>query len=221
MADPTGSGPSIFLEAVVLLGAATVAAPLFKKIGLGTVLGYLSVGLLLGPILQLVNRGEGEEVLHFAELGIVLLLFIVGLELKPARLWDMKGEIFGLGGLQVLLSAIIIAAIAWWLRFEWATALVVGFGLALSSTAFALQMLEDRGESQTVYGKRAFSILLFQDIAIAPLLVAVPLLAAGSMEITEGGMVQLGIAVACVVALLVAGRYLLNPFFTVIADRSK
>ncbi len=208
----------VFVEAVVLLGGATIAAPLFKKIGLGTVLGYLFLGLLLGPIMQFVGRGEGEDVLHVAELGVVLLLFIVGLELKPARLWEMRTEIFGLGGSQVLLSGLLIGALAWWLRFEWAAALAVGFGLALSSTAFALQLMEERGESGTTYGKRAFSILLFQDLAIAPLLIAVPLLAAGSMEITGAGMVQVGIAVACVVALILIGRYALNPLFNIIAD---
>ncbi len=208
----------VFVEAVVLLGGATIAAPLFKKIGLGTVLGYLFLGLLLGPILQFVGRGEGEDVLHVAELGVVLLLFIVGLELKPARLWEMKGEIFGLGGSQVLLSGLLIGGLAWWLRFEWAAALAVGFGLALSSTAFALQLMEERGESGTTYGKRAFSILLFQDLAIAPLLVAVPLLAAGSMEITGAGMGQVAIAVACVAALILVGRYALNPLFNIIAD---
>ena len=217
MADP--SGPSmVFVEAVVLLGGATIAAPLFKKIGLGTVLGYLFLGLLLGPILQFVGRGEGEDVLHVAELGVVLLLFLVGLELKPARLWDMRTEIFGLGGSQVLLSGILLAGLAWWLRFEWTAALAVGFGLALSSTAFALQLMEERGEINKPFGKRAFSILLFQDLAIAPLLVAVPLLAAGSMEITGAGLGQVAIAVACVVMLIAAGRYALNPLFNIIAD---
>jgi CPA2 family monovalent cation:H+ antiporter-2 len=215
MADPTGSGGAIFLEAVLLLGGATIAAPLFKKIGLGTVLGYLAVGLLLGPVLRIVS--DGEDVLHVAELGVVLLLFIVGLELKPARLWDMRREIFGLGGSQVLLSGLVLAGFAWLLRFEFSAALVVGFGLALSSTAFAIQFMEDRREFGTVYGKRSFSILLFQDIAIAPLLVAVPILAAGAMEVTSAGLTQAGLAIGSVIGLILIGRYLLNPFFGIIA----
>ena len=172
-------GPNIFLDAVVLLGGATIAAPLFKKIGLGTVLGYLSVGILLGPIFNYVT--DGEQVLHVAELGVVLLLFIVGLELKPSRLWAMRREIFGMGAAQVVLSSIALTLIAWWLYFSLPAAIVVGTGLALSSTAFALQLLEDANEERLPHGKKAFSILLFQDLAIAPLLVAVPLLAAGSM----------------------------------------
>ena len=209
-------GPNLILEAVVLLGGAAIAAPLFKKIGLGTVLGYLGVGLLLGPILNYIT--DGEEVLHVAELGVVLLLFIVGLELKPSRLWDMRREIFGLGALQVVISGILLSLIAWALYFNPPAAIIVGFGLALSSTAFALQLLEDMNDDRTVYGKRAFSILLFQDLAIAPLLVAVPLLAAGSMEVTSDGFAQIGIALACVAALLLIGKYALNPIFGIIAD---
>jgi len=206
---------NLFLDAVVLLGGATIAAPLFKKIGLGTVLGYLSVGLILGPVLNYVH--DGEQVLHVAELGVVLLLFLVGLELNPNRLWTMRGEIFGLGAAQVVVTGLLVAVIAWLAYFSLAAALVVGFGLALSSTAFALQLLEESRAENTPHGKRAFSILLFQDLAIAPLLVAVPLLAAGSMEITSQGMGSLGIAVLCLIALLVIGRYLLNPLFGIIA----
>ncbi|MEL7274792.1 MAG: monovalent cation:proton antiporter-2 (CPA2) family protein, partial [Pseudomonadota bacterium] len=209
-------GSSIFLDAVVLLGGATIAAPLFKKIGLGTVLGYLGLGLLLGPVFNYIH--DGESVLHVAELGIVMLLFLVGLELNPSRLWDMRREIFGLGALQVLISMGVIAVIAWAIYFEWQAAVIVGAGLALSSTAFALQLLEDSGDDRLPYGKRSFSILLFQDLAIAPLLVLVPLLAAGTMQISTEGMMQMGLAVASVVALVLAGRYLLNPLFHIIAN---
>ncbi|MEM8748963.1 MAG: monovalent cation:proton antiporter-2 (CPA2) family protein [Pseudomonadota bacterium] len=206
---------NIFLDAVVLLGGAALAAPIFKKIGLGTVLGYLSVGILLGPILNFIHGGE--EVLHVAEIGVVLLLFIVGLELNPSRLWGMRREIFGLGSAQVILSGLVLSAAAWALYFNAAAAIVVGFGLALSSTAFALQLLEDSGDDRKAYGKRAFSILLFQDLAIAPLLVAVPLLAAGSMDMTMEGLQQTGIAVACLVALVLLGLYGLSPLFGIIA----
>lgn len=209
-------GPNLFLDAVVLLGGATIAAPLFKRIGLGTVLGYLAVGLVLGPILNYVR--DGEEVLHVAELGVVLLLFLVGLELKPARLWEMRAEIFGLGGSQVMISGILLSLLAWVVHFTPAPAIVVGFGLALSSTAFALQMLEDRGEARTAYGQRAFSILLFQDLAIAPLLIAVPVLAAGTMSIDAQGLQQAGIAIGSVIALVLIGRYALDPLFGIIVD---
>ena len=209
-------GSSIFIDAVIILGAATVAAPLFKKIGLGTVLGYLGVGIILGPVLNYFT--EAEEVLHVGELGVVLLLFIVGLELKPSRLWDMRLEILGLGAVQVFVTGIILSVIAWLAYFGASAAIVVGFGLALSSTAFALQLLEDTNQDRLPHGKRAFSILLFQDLAIAPLLVAVPLLAAGSMEFSQEGLQQFGLAAASLIALVLAGRYALNPIFGIIAN---
>ncbi|MCJ8310840.1 MAG: cation:proton antiporter, partial [Hyphomicrobiales bacterium] len=209
-------GSNIILDAVVILGGAAIAAPLFKRIGLGTVLGYLSVGIMLGPILNYIS--DGEQILHVAELGVVLLLFIVGLELNPSRLWDMRRQIFGLGASQVVISGIVLSLLAWQIHFSWNAAIVVGFGLALSSTAFALQLLEDSNEDRLPHGKKAFSILLFQDLAIAPLLVAVPLLAAGTMEFTSEGVWQLGIAAFCLIALIAAGRYALNPLFHIIAD---
>lgn len=209
-------GSNFIIDAVVFLGGAAIAAPLFKRIGLGTVLGYLSVGIMLGPILNYIS--DGEQILHVAELGVVLLLFIVGLELNPSRLWDMRRQIFGLGASQVAISGIILSVLAWQIHFAWNAAVVVGFGLALSSTAFALQLLEDSNEDRLPHGKKAFSILLFQDLAIAPLLVAVPLLAAGTMEFTSEGLWQLGIAAGCFIALVAAGRYALNPLFHIIAD---
>lgn len=208
-------GSNVFVDAVVLLGGATIAAPLFKKIGLGTVLGYLSVGIVLGPILNYVR--DGEDVLHVAELGVVLLLFIVGLELKPARLWDMRREIFGLGASQVVLSGFVLSFLAWLVYFGPAASIVVGFGLALSSTAFALQLLESSGDDRKVYGKRAFSILLFQDLAIAPLLILVPILAAGSVSFGSEGLMQLVLGVGSLVLLIALGRYALNPLFGIIA----
>ena len=209
--------PSLFTEAVVILGAAVVAAPIFKRLGLGTVLGYLAAGLVLGPILQWFR--DGEAILHFAEIGVVFLLFVIGLELKPSRLWEMRTAIFGLGATQVVGTGIVLALATLLVSdLSWQTAAIVGFGLALSSTAFALQMLEDRGQSRTAHGKTAFSILLFQDLAIVPLLVAVPLLAAGSMEMGAEGWQAAGIAVAALLGLVLVGRYALNPLFGVIAD---
>ena len=207
-------GPSLFLPVVVLLGGATIAAPLFKRIGLGTVLGYISLGVLLGPVLAYI--GDGEDVLHVAEIGVVLLLFLVGLELEPRKLWAMRREIFGLGASQVVVSGLVLAAAAM-VFVDWKAALVAGFGLALSSTAFALQLLQDAGEERTEHGQRAFSILLFQDLAIAPLLIAVSLLAAGSMEMDAAAWWALGLAIAAVMVLVLTARYLLNPLFDVIA----
>ncbi|MGI9357449.1 MAG: monovalent cation:proton antiporter-2 (CPA2) family protein [Rhizobiaceae bacterium] len=209
-------GPNLFLDAVVLLGGATIAAPLFKRVGLGTVLGYIAVGLVLGPMINYIR--DGEEVLHVAELGVVMLLFLVGLELRPKTLWDMRREIFGLGASQVLLSGLVLSLIAWAVYYDPAPAIVVGFGLALSSTAFALQLLEESGDDKKPFGKRAFSILLFQDIAIAPLLILVSILAVGRMEVDEGSVRNILIAVAAIIVLVLTGRYLLNPLFGIIAD---
>ncbi|MFD0916133.1 monovalent cation:proton antiporter-2 (CPA2) family protein [Pseudahrensia aquimaris] len=207
---------TLFLDATVLLGGAVIAAPLFKKIGLGTVLGYLFLGILLGPVINFIH--DGESVLHVAELGVVLLLFIVGLELKPAQLWNMRSEIFGLGALQVFVSGVVIAALSLPFGVGLSTAIVIGFGLALSSTAFALQLLEDAREQHTPHGKRAFSILLFQDIAIAPLLIMVAVLAAGSMELSMESAKLVAIAVASLIGLVLVGRYALNPLFGIIAN---
>nr|WP_272209883.1 cation:proton antiporter [Marinicella sp. W31]MDC2875718.1 cation:proton antiporter [Marinicella sp. W31] len=166
---------SLFAETVWMLGAATIAAPIFKRLGLGTVLGYLAGGVIIGPVLQRITNGE--EVLHVAELGIVFLLFMIGLELKPARLWTMRKDIFGLGLAQVVVTGAILVPLAYLGGAgNWSAAVIAGFGLALSSTAFAMQILDDSGDVNTRYGQRSFSMLLFQDIAIVPLLALVSIL---------------------------------------------
>ncbi len=209
------AGMSLYTEALLLLGGAVVAAPLFKKIGLGTVLGYLAAGIAIGPVARLI--AGGEDILHFAELGVVFLLFIIGLELRPARLWNLRRDIFGLGLLQVLLSGAALAAIAVAFGLDTNAAIVAGFGLALSSTAFALQILEERGEVNTTYGQRSFAVLLFQDLAIVPLLALIPLLAPGSSGMAFG-WADLAIAIGAIAVLVLAGRYLLNPLFSIIGN---
>ncbi|WP_394690509.1 monovalent cation:proton antiporter-2 (CPA2) family protein [Hoeflea sp.] len=207
---------SLYTEGLVLLCGAIVAAPLFKKIGLGTVLGYLFAGIVIGPVLRIIS--DGEEILHFAELGVVLLLFVIGLELKPSRLWQMRRDIFGLGLVQVVVSAIAITAAVFAVSGDtWAAAIGIGLGLALSSTAFGIQILEERGDLNTRYGQQSFSILLFQDIAIVPILALVPLLAPISAEGSGPVYIDIAITVGAIIALLVAGRYLLNPLFQLIA----
>ncbi|MEM9105122.1 MAG: monovalent cation:proton antiporter-2 (CPA2) family protein [Pseudomonadota bacterium] len=210
---------SVYTHALVLLGGAVVAAPLAKRIGLGTVLGYLTAGIIIGPVARLVSGGD--RILQFAELGVVLLLFLIGLELKPSRLWSMRREIFGLGLAQVLITGLVLFAMVAATvptKHGMSAAAVIGFGLALSSTAFALQLLEERGERSTGYGQRSFSILLFQDLAIVPILALIPLLTPVPPE-TQGHPVQdFAIALAAIVVLVVAGRYLLNPLFQLIAS---
>lgn len=205
--------PEIYTQAILLLGAGVLAAPIFKRIGLGTVLGYLTAGIILGPLLGLVNNGE--SILHFAELGIVFLLFIVGLEMKPSRLWSMRKDIFGLGSTQVMVCGIILSALAWFIAPNINIALVAGFGLALSSTAFVLQTLESKNDVNTKYGQKTFSVLLFQDLAIIPLLAIVPLLSSSAEVGADWSAFWIGLLAIGLVVF--AGRYVLNPLFGIIA----
>lgn len=206
----------LFEESLILLGGAVVASPIFKKMGLGTVLGYLAAGVVIGPVMHLI-RGA-EDILGVAELGVVFLLFVIGLELKPSRLWQMRKDIFGLGLLQVGLSGAALTVVCLlFAGFDWRAALPAGFGLALSSTAFAMQILEDNGERSTRHGQRTFSLLLFQDLAIVPLLAMIPLIARQQGEVAPDRLANFGVAIGAIVAVIVAGRYLLNPLFQVIA----
>ncbi len=210
------AGDTSFLEtAAVFLAAAVVAVPLFKRAGLGSVIGYLAAGAAIGPF-GLALVGQAETVLGFAEFGVVLLLFVIGLELRPARLWRLRMEIFGLGLAQVAATGAILFPLLRFMGFDWRAALVVGFALALSSTAFAVQILRDRGDLNRPYGERAFSILLLQDLAIVPLLAMVAILApfarSGSLA-----WESVAIAVGAVVALVLTVRYGMGPLLSLIA----
>ncbi|MGX5721310.1 monovalent cation:proton antiporter-2 (CPA2) family protein [Shinella zoogloeoides] len=207
---------SPYNEVLMMLGGALLAAPIFKRLGLGTILGYLAAGVVIGPILHQIR--DGEELLGVAELGVVFLLFLIGLELKPSRLWAMRRDIFGLGIAQVAITGLALAGLTFAFGLEeWDGALIIGFGLALSSTAFAMQILDERGDINTRYGQRAFSMLLLQDLAIVPLLALIPLLAEQKPEAGTSAFEDFSIAIAAIAALLVAGRYLLNPLFQIIA----
>ncbi len=211
-----GASEALFTQPLLLLGGAVIAAPIFRKLGLGTVLGYLAAGVVIGPVLHLI--GGSGEILAVAELGVVLLLFIIGLELKPSRLWTMRRDIFGLGTSQVVLTGLALTGLVYAAGLlDWRGALVAGFGLALSSTAFALQLLEDYGDMNSRYGQRSFSILLFQDLAIVPLLAMVSVLGSQGGEAQQSPILEVGIAVGAVIAMILAGRYLLTPMFQIIA----
>ncbi|APO66587.1 glutathione-regulated potassium-efflux transporter protein KefB [Rhizobium gallicum] len=205
---------ALFSETILLLGGAVVAAPIFKKLGLGTVLGYLAAGVVIGPIFHGIT--DGEQILGVAELGVVFLLFIIGLELKPSRLWQMRRDIFGLGTAQVMLTGLALTGLAYFSGvLDWRGSVVAGFGLALSSTAFAMQILDDAGEVNSKYGQRSFSMLLFQDLAIVPLLALITILDGGTGS--NAPLLDFAIAVGAVGAMIVMGRYLLTPLFQVIA----
>ncbi|MBK6812998.1 MAG: cation:proton antiporter [Sandaracinaceae bacterium] len=207
----------MLLQTAILLAAAVLCVPLTKRLGLGTVPGYVLAGVLIGPsLLGLVH--DVHETLHFAEFGVVMLLFLIGLELAPARLWAMRGRVFGLGTLQVLLTALVGAGIAMACGLSMAPAVIVGIGLALSSTAFVMQLLAEKRELTTKHGQTAFGVLLFQDLAAIPTLAAIPLLSAQAGAESSGALVQLGLAVGALVGLVVMSRLVLRPLFRIVAS---
>ncbi len=199
---------------LIFLLAAVVAVPLFRRFGLGAVLGYLFAGVVMGPFgLHLVK--DTESMLAFSELGVVMLLFVIGLELSPQRLWVMRRRVFGIGGLQVAISALAIGAAMAWLGLGWKPSLVIGLGLALSSTAVGLQILAERKELTTGYGRLAFAILLFQDLAAIPLLALIPLL--GNTTTSAPPIDAVAKAVGMIVLVVVGGRLLLRQLFRAVA----
>jgi monovalent cation:proton antiporter-2 (CPA2) family protein len=214
--------------ALIYLAAAIVAVPIAKRIGLGSVLGYLIAGILIGPY-ALGVVGDQTDVMHFAEFGVVMMLFLVGLELQPSRLWTLRHSILGLGGLQVVITAAAIFAFCYWFfAMHWQTALAIGLMLALSSTAIVLQSLEEKGWLKQEAGQNAFSVLLFQDIAIIPILALLPLLAfapqSSTKEISDSIIAswpvwqQVGVSVAVIAAIIAGGKYVSAPLFRYIAQ---
>jgi CPA2 family monovalent cation:H+ antiporter-2/glutathione-regulated potassium-efflux system ancillary protein KefC len=214
--------------AFVYLVAMVIAVPLAKRFGLGSVLGYLLAGIVIGPALGIVGA-ETKQVKHFAEFGVVMMLFLIGLELQPAMLWRMRSRLLGLGGLQVAGTTGAIVAVTLALGMPWKTAVAIGMILALSSTAIVLQTLEEKGLMKTTPGQSAFSVLLFQDIAVIPMIALLPLLAVdsaghgdaaahhgGGIEHLPGwiqGLIILGV----ISAIILAGRFLMRPIFRFIA----
>ncbi|MCL1126224.1 monovalent cation:proton antiporter-2 (CPA2) family protein [Shewanella surugensis] len=213
---------------VVYLAAAIVAVPIAKRLGLGSVLGYLLAGILIGPfILSLV--GDQTEVMHFAEFGVVMMLFLVGLELQPSRLWKLRRSIIGLGGLQLGLTTFAVFAVCFYIfLLSWQASLALGLMLALSSTAIVLQTLTEKGWIKQAAGQNSFSVLLFQDIAVIPILALLPLLAFGeSVPIATGSgsliehfpvLWQVIIAVAMISLIVFFGKYIASPVFRYIAE---
>ncbi|MGL5552214.1 MAG: cation:proton antiporter, partial [Plesiomonas shigelloides] len=177
-------------DVILFLSAAVIAVPLARKAGIGAVLGYLLAGMAIGPWgLRLIN--DVEAVLHFSELGVVLLLFIIGLELNPGKLWQMRRPIFGLGALQVLLTAGLLIGLLLLLGFSWQSALISGLGLAMSSTAMGLQLMREYGMTRNDGGQSGFAILLFQDMAVVPVLALIPMLAVGASDTTDWSMIAI------------------------------
>ncbi len=216
-------------SALIYLLAAVIAVPIAKRLGLGSVLGYLLAGIIIGPsALELV--GDQTDVMHFAEFGVVIMLFLVGLELQPSRLWSLRKPILGLGGIQVVGTAVLITvALLVATNASWQLSLAVGLTLALSSTAIVLQSLTERGQLNTEAGNNAFSVLLFQDIAVIPILALLPLLATFSIGGSEDSharnliahypvWLQICITIGTVGAIILSGRFISSPVFRYIAD---
>jgi monovalent cation:proton antiporter-2 (CPA2) family protein len=206
---------------LVLLGAAVLSVPIARRLGLSAIVAYLIAGIIIGPY-GIAIFGTPESIIPVSELGVVMLLFLIGLELELGRLLAMRGAIFGLGAAQLTITGLAIAALGYAAGLvEWRGAVVAGLALAMSATAIALQILEERGQLQQDYGQRAFAILLFQDMAVVPLLAVLPLLAHAS----EGTHAQLGdglravaLIAGAILLIVLAGRYLLNPFFRLLAQ---
>ncbi|MDX2276074.1 MAG: monovalent cation:proton antiporter-2 (CPA2) family protein [Hyphomonadaceae bacterium] len=205
--------------AVALLTAGVLAVPLFRRLGLGSVLGYLSAGLLIGPYGIGLFR-DPENILHVAELGVVMFLFLIGLEMRPAKLWALRGDIFGLGAAQVLTCGALLTLVGLAYGLPAAAALIGAMGFVLSSTAVIMKMMDDAGQTATPAGQRAVSILLLEDLAIVPLLALVAVLAAVSGHAPENApplWQSVAIGVGAVAAVFAAGRWLINPFFGILA----
>src|ERR1700704_2632980 len=206
---------------LVLLAAAVLSVPIARRLGLSAIVAYLIAGIIIGPY-GLAVFGTPESIIPVSELGVVMLLFLIGLELELGRLVAMRRAIFGLGAAQLTLTAIVIGALAYGAGLvDWRGAIVAGLALALSATAIALQILEERGQLQQDYGQRAFAILLFQDMAVVPLLAALPLLAQAGESTPANfadGVRAVALIVGAILLIVVAGRYLLNPFFRLLAQ---
>ncbi|MDS7924776.1 monovalent cation:proton antiporter-2 (CPA2) family protein [Acinetobacter sp. V115_6] len=206
---------SFLLQATIFLGASLILVPLGKRLGIATVLGYLFTGILLGPsVLNIAH--DPEAIMELAEFGVILLMFLIGLELRPQRLWEMRNSIFVMGSLQVLISGAILMLIVLLLfQQQLSVSFVIGFALALSSTAFVLQLLTEKQQLNTTYGQQSFSILLFQDIAAIPLLAIIPLLA--GTESTHHGVAYFAAIIATFTGLFLFSRYVMRPFFRFVA----
>lgn len=216
---------------MLYLASAVIMVPIAKRLGLGSVLGYLIAGILIGPAcLKLIGK-EGEDLMHFAEFGVVMMLFVIGLELEPSRLWRLRRSILGMGGMQVVLTSVVVAGITMLFKVSWREALALGMIVSLSSTAIVLQSLQEKGLMQTAAGQSSFSVLLFQDIAVIPMLALFPLLAVNSGDGSASHTVahnngwvgqlpawaQTLMTLGSVLFIIVAGRYLMRPLFRLIA----
>lgn len=215
------------LQAIIYLGAAVVCVPIAKRLGMGSVLGYLLAGIMIGPFLLGFIGEEGESIMHFAEFGVVMMLFLIGLELEPDKLWKIRNQIFGVGLSQVAITALAFFLVGLLFQFQWQSSLAIGLSLALSSTAIVLQSLKEKNQMNTAAGQNSFAVLLFQDIAVIPILALLPLLAfqpatdptsAGHSLLNDlPGWVQTISLVGAVTAVILIGKYAIVPLLSIVA----
>ena len=210
---------SELVKVVALLGAAVVMVPLFRRAGLGSVLGYFAAGLAIGPF-GLGWFSDPQAILHTAELGVVMFLFVIGLEMRPSHLWSLRKEIFGLGTLQIVTCALVLTSIAKLFGLPWQVAFIGATGFVLTSTAVVMQLLAERGDIALPSGQKIVSILLFEDLLIVPLLALVAWMGpgAGSADGEGSRWLSVAIGVGAIVGLVLVGRFLLNPLFRVLAE---
>lgn len=206
-------GSNLPAAILLFLFAAVVAVPIAQRLGMGAVLGYLLAGIAIGPW-GLGFIRDVDEILHFSELGVVFLMFIIGLELNPGKLWQLRRQIFGVGLGQVILTACVLGGLLLLTQFSWQAAVIGGLGLAMSSTAMALQLMRDKGMARNEGGQLGFAVLLFQDIAVIPALALIPILAGGAQGGNDWQLI--GLKVLAFVGMLIGGRYLLRPIFRLI-----
>lgn len=215
------------LQATVYLGAAILVVPIAKRLGISSVLGYLFAGILIGPFVLGFIGSEGEDILHFAEFGVVMMLFLIGLELEPSRLWNLKKSIFGTGLLQFVSTMVVVAIIAFFIGLKWQASITLGMAMVMSSTAIVLQTFKEKNQLDTDAGQKSFSILIFQDIAVIPILAALPLIAYGqfgdlpgnedSLITTMPGWLQAVSIIAFVAAVFFIGKYLFPLILKLVA----
>ncbi|WP_291911805.1 monovalent cation:proton antiporter-2 (CPA2) family protein [Chitinophaga sp. CB10] len=218
---------SLLFQSMVYLAAAILFVPLAKKMGLGAVLGYLLAGVIIGPSVTGFIGKEGEDIMHFAEFGVVMMLFLIGMELEPTLLWRLRSAILGLGGLQVLISSAAIAGLAMLLGVKLNAALAIGMIMSLSSTAIVLQTLNEKGWMSTAAGQSSFAVLLFQDIAVIPMLAIFPLLAVHAVQTEAAHSASIRdnlpawgqtlVVLGAVATIVIGGRYLVKPIMHIIA----
>ena len=217
-----------FVQAIIYLTSAIVCVPIAKKLGLSSILGYLFAGIIIGPFVLGFIGAEGQDIMHFAEFGVVMMLFLIGLELDPYKFWKMRKFILGMGSMQLIGRALAIFILCQlFLDWSWQTTVVIALALSLSSTAIVLQTLKEKGLSQTSMGRSSFAVLLFQDIAVIPILAIIPLMVSGSNVETENihtslisdfdAWIQTLIVIFTIVAVYFSGRLIIIPVLRMVA----